>query len=153
MAIYSVFFFLFWTIVQHHRVASDAAVEDIFDEEEEEEKEWSQINNIASIPEDHPLYGQLQMTDASHPLALSPASKKGLNSVSNDPQSVSKDPQPISNELPSMESMVLWVPGEWSQCSLRCGGSGMKVRKVTCERGFDTHFRVVPDSVCENDAR
>ena len=144
-----------------HRLAADAAIDDddellgklIEEEDGEQRKDVNEAKSssgrkmaaaAASIPKNHPLYGQLQMTDGRTDRHMDGVGKNSLEQLpSLSSSSIS------SSSLP----MVIWVPGEWSQCSLRCGGLGMRVRKVTCEEKFDTHFRVVPDSVCEQNPR
>lgn len=89
------------------------------------EKETRQLREIAvdsdsKLTQKHPLYGQLQMTENW----VQKGDKK-------------------------RKYYTVWIPREWTECSIRCGGIGKKSRNVTCEVGYETHFKEVDASVCQ----
>ncbi|CAH1797202.1 unnamed protein product [Owenia fusiformis] len=49
------------------------------------------------------------------------------------------------------ESPFVFIPGDWSRCSVMCGGYGVRRRNVTCELINDEFYKVVENDICYND--
>ena len=100
------------------QIASDAAVEDILEDEDDRHPKRrisSTATSTAGIPRHHPLYGQLQMTDAAAHTKKEGSSEKGK-----------------SQKRAKRKSITIWVPGEWSQVRLEFLVASMQLYKRVC---------------------
>lgn len=43
----------------------------------------------------------------------------------------------------------LFITSDWSPCSRSCGGSGLKMRNITCEMVTEDYYKIVSDDKCE----